>query len=452
MAVDVVPERKAIHGDGPPPLLPQSPAVRAGNWLFVSGHMATDWGDGGLAPEVRVNPNAPYQHVEQRRQSAYLLSRMNRLCEQAGASFDDHSVRIYQWFTAPDQERDGGTWPGDDFTITPYLEERDHFLTHDRPASTGMGILDLLVKDAVVEVDVMMKLDSVKEQVALDVPKALAGYSQGLVSGDWVFTAGEHATDFTGDWGRSEYYGPPSAIQLDARTPSELLWYGLPIRLQTRRLFEKLERNLEMCGSSMDDVVHATIYYGHPRDIPELEEAWRERFPENPPARTLIPYMGIGVRDCNPEIALIALKKGAATKKQSITVDGIPAPLGHEPHAVKAGDLLFFSTQIAGSADGLCAGGAPNDAYPWLGSPAQAQMHDILEKASAICEAAGTSLDNIVRRQAFHTDMSSVHGSLEEWRKHWREGEYPASVTATLGGELPIPGALFLLDLIAYCP
>lgn len=121
MAVDVVRERKAIHGDGPPPLLPQSPAIRAGSWLFVSGHMATDWSQSGLAPEVRVNPNAPYQYVEQRRQSAYLLSRMNRLCDQAGASFDDHSVRIYQWFTAPDQEREGGTWPGDDFTITPYL-------------------------------------------------------------------------------------------------------------------------------------------------------------------------------------------------------------------------------------------------------------------------------------------------------------------------------------------
>lgn len=174
----------------------------------------------------------------------------------------------------------------------------------------------------------MLKLDSSKEQVALDVPKALAGYSQGLVSGDWVFTAGEHATDFNGDWGRAEYYGPPSAIQLDARTPSELLWYGLPIRLQTQKLFEKLERNLETCGSSMKDVVHATIYYGHPRDIPEIEEAWREWFPEDPPARTMIPYMGIGVRDCNPEIALIALKKGGQTRSRRSWPTGCPPRSG----------------------------------------------------------------------------------------------------------------------------
>jgi len=450
MAVDVKPERRAIQGDGPPPKVPQSPAIQAGSWLFVSGHMATDWGDGGLAPEMRINPEVPYQHVEQRRQSAYLLERMNDLCASAGASFDDHSVRIYQWFVAPDQERDGGTWPA--ITITPYLEERDHYLTHDRPASTGMGIADLLVGEAIVEADVMLKIDSPKEQVALDVPKALAGYSQGLISGDWVFTAGEHATDFNGDWGRPEYYGPPSAIQLDARTPSELLWYGLPIRLQTQKLFEKLERNLETCGSSMKDVVHATIYYGHPRDIPEIEEAWREWFPEDPPAKTMIPYMGIGVRDCNPEIALIALKKDGQTKKQTIMADGVPAPIGHEPHATKAGDLLFFSTQVAGSAEGVCAGGARTDGYPWLGSPAEAQMHYILENVSAICEAGGTSLHNICRRQAFHTDLSSFADSMREWGRHWPEGEWPASMTVGLGGELHVKDALFLLDLIAYSP
>jgi enamine deaminase RidA (YjgF/YER057c/UK114 family) len=444
--------RMAIAADGSPPLVPHAPAIKAGNWLFVSGHQATDWGPGGLAEPVRANPNMPYLHVAQRRQSAYLLEQVDRLCRKAGTSFDDHSVRIYQWFVAPDQERDGGTWSGDDFTITPYLEERDHFLTHDRPASTGMGINELLIENSVVEMDVILKLDTPKAQVDLDVPMALAGYSQGLVSGDWVFTAGEHATDFNGDWEQAEYRGPKSAIQFDARTPSELFWYGLPIRLQTRKLFEKLERNLEACGSSMKDVVHATLYYGHPRQIAELEEAWREWFPEDPPARTLIPYMGIGVRDCNPEIALIALKKDGATRKQTVMASGVPAPIGHEPHAVKAGDLLFFSTQIAGSEAGLCDGGARSAAYPFFGSPARAQMHGVLENMSAICEAAGTSLANLCRTQAFHASLASYHEAMEEWRIHWPEGEWPAGVSVGLGGDLHIPGALFLLDAIAHCP
>ena len=431
--------------------MPYAPAIKAGPWIFVSGHLATEFGPTGLVEACREHPDLPNQRVAQRVQSAYILKKIAELYEAAGGSFDDHSVRIYQWFVAPDQDRDGGTWVGDGFTITPYLEERDHYLTHDRPASTGMGIKNLLVKDTIVEADVILKTDTPKQQVALDVPKALAGYSQGLISGDWVFTAGEHATDFIGDTGRAEYYGPKSAIQLDARTPSELLWYGLPIKTQTHKLFEKLERNLETCGSSMKDVVHATIYYSHPKNLAEIEEAWCEWFPEDPPARTLIPYMGIGIRGCDPEIALVALKTGGATKKQTIMADGVGEPIGHEPHAVKAGDLLFFSTQIAGDRNGLCEGGRRSPEYPWYGLPARAQMNFVMENVAKISEAAGTSIENICRRQCFHTDFDWFMESVDEWGRHF-PNDPPASMTVEIGGPLHVDGALFLLDLIGYCP
>lgn len=444
--------KRAIWPDGvPDPRLPYSPVVAAGPWVFSSGFLAAEPGR-GLPDACRPLPDMHDSSiVPQRVQSAYVLDQLARACEAAGASFDDHSVRIYQWFTCPEQERDGGTWVGDGFTITPYLEERNRYLTHDRPASTGMGIRNLLGRDAVVEVDVILKTDTPKQQVQLDVPTALAGYSQGLVSGDWVFTAGEHATDFVGDWGATEYRGPRSGIQVDARTPSELFWYGLPVRLQTLKLLEKLEANLESCGSSMKDVVHATVYYGHPRDVPEIEEAWRQWWPENPPARTLIPYMGIGIRDCNPEIALIALKKGSATQRTAIMADGVPEPIGHEPHAVRAGDLLFLSTQIAASREGLCPGGRRDDAFPWHGQPARAQVDWILGNVSAICEAAGTSLENVCKRQCFHTDFAWFAESIEAWSRHF-PGDPPASTTVELGGRLPVDGALLLLDLIAYCP
>ena len=445
-------KREAIWPGGvPKPLMPYSPAIKAGPWVFIAGQLASDFGPNGLAVECRDHPDTPYQNLAMRRQSAYILQNIKETCAAAGANFDDDSVRIYQWLVTTDQDRDGGTWVGDGFTITPYLEERDHFLTHDRPASTGMGVKNLLVKDTIVEVDVLLKTDTPKQQVALDVPKALAGYSQGLISGDWVFTAGEHATDFIGDIGRTDYNGPRSAIQLDARTPSELLWYGLPVKLQTQKLFEKLERNLESCGSSMKDVVHATIYYSHPKNLAEIEEAWIEWFPKDPPARTLIPYMGIGIRGCDPEIALIALKKDGLTEKQSIMADGVGAPIGHEPHAIKAGDLLFFSTQIAGDRNGLCAGGRRADEYPWYGLPARAQMNFILENVAKICEAAGTSIENICRRQAFHTDFDWFMESIDAWSRHFPK-DPPCSTTIEIGGPLHVDGALFLLDLIGYCP
>ena len=445
-------KREAVWPGGVPrPRSAYSPAIKAGPWVFVSGQLASDFGPEGLAAECRDHSDVPWQRIAQRVQSAYILENIRKTCDAAGASFDDHSVRIYQWFVAPDQDREGGTWLGDGFTITPYLEERDRFLTHDRPASTGMGVRNLLVRDCIVETDVILKTDTPKQQVQADIPQALAGYSQGLVSGDFVFTAGEHATDFKGDWGRAEHYGPISAIQLDARTPSQILWYGLPVKLQTQKLFEKLERNLEACGSSMQHVVHATVYYSHPKNLAEIEEAWREWFPEDPPARTLIPFMGIGVRDCDPEIALIALRKDGQTRKETINAEGVPEPIGHEPHAVKAGDLLFFSTQIAGDRNGLCPGGRRDPAYPWYGLPARAQMNWILENVSRICSAAGTTIENISRRQIFFTDYAWFAESMDEWGR-WFPNDPPASTAIEIGGPLHVDGALFLLDLIGYCP
>ncbi len=446
-------KREAFWPGGTPiPRMPYSPAIKAGPWIFIAGQIATDFGPDGLAMECRNHPDLPNQRLALRMQSAYTLKSIEGTIAGAGGNFDDHSVRIYQWFVTPDQDRDGGNWVGDGFTITPYLEERDRFLTHDRPCSTGMGITNLLVKDTVIEIDALMKTDTPKQQVFIDdVSAALAGYSQGLVSGDWVFTAGELATDFTGDWGRSEYYGPRSAIELASRTPSELLWYGLPIKTQTLNLLERLERILEASGSSKNDVVHATVYYSHPKNWAEIEEAWCEFFPDDPPARTMIPFMGIGARGCDPEIALIALKKDGKTKKQTIMADGVGQPIGHEPHAVKAGDLLFFSTQVAGDRNGLCEGGRRSPEYPWYGLPARAQMNFVLENVAKICEAAGTSIENICKRQCFHTDFDWFMESIDEWARHFPK-DPPASTTLELGGPLHVEGALFLLDLIGYCP
>ena len=67
------------------------------------------------------------------------------------------------------------------------------------------------------------------------------------------------------------------------------------------------------------------------------------------------------------------------------------------------------------------------------------------------CEAAGTSLANISRRQAFHTDFSRFAESIDEWARHFPT-DPPASTTLEIGKPLQVEEALFLLDLIGYCP
>lgn len=78
-------------------------------------------------------------------------------------------------------------------------------------------------------------------------------------------------------------------------------------------------------------------------------------------------------------------------------------------------------------------------------------MRYMLDNVAKICDAAGTSLDQICRRQAFHDDFQWFDQTIEEWAAHF-DGDKPASTTLEVGGPLPVPGANVLLDLIGYCP
>lgn len=89
--------------------------------------------------------------------------------------------------------------------------------------------------------------------------------------------------------------------------------------------------------------------------------------------------------------------------------------------------------------------------YPWYGSPGVAQMRYMLKNVSAICEKAGSRLENVVKRQCFHPDPQWFMESIDEWARHF-PGVKPASTTLKIAGDLVIPGANTLLDLIAYAP
>ena len=67
-------KREAIWPGGvPKPLMPYSPAIKAGPWVFIAGQLASDFGPDGLAVECRDHPDTPYQSLALRRQSAYIL-------------------------------------------------------------------------------------------------------------------------------------------------------------------------------------------------------------------------------------------------------------------------------------------------------------------------------------------------------------------------------------------
>ena len=440
-------------GGTPRPLAPYSPAIKAAGWLFVAGQLASDFKN-GLAPEaVPLNANLS-NSLEL--QSRYTLKNLAETVAAGGCDISKDAVRIWQWFTSPyptiDEFKAGNTWTR--LSITPYLDTRNEFINEPRPASTGMGIRELLVKGTILEVDLICIDDgdkSVGFPTPKDVPSPLAGYSPAIRRGDWIFLAGEIPVDWTGDFSSSVNLGEPSGLAKEART-NPYFWYGSEIEKQTEYVLWKLSKIAEAAGTTLDRSVKADVYIGDPSDYTGMEKVWKRWFPKNPPARCVIPYMGLGGKGSRVEIALTLLAKDSKLKIERIETPKAPKPFSHEPQAIKVGNLLFLSQQLPCDEKGLLIReGARDPNFPYYGLTSRAQMRYMLKNVSAICEAAGSSLENVVRRACFHDTGERFAESMEEWASHFPDRK-PASTTLIIGGPLVVPGAHTLLDLIAYVP
>jgi 2-iminobutanoate/2-iminopropanoate deaminase len=96
-------------------------------------------------------------------------------------------------------------------------------------------------------------------------PKAIGPYSQGIVAGGFLFTAGQIPMD----------PGTMKIIEGD-------------IARQTNRIFDNLEAVLHGAGCTFGDVVKATVYLVDLQDFAEMNKVFAERFGEHRPARSTV--------------------------------------------------------------------------------------------------------------------------------------------------------------------
>jgi 2-iminobutanoate/2-iminopropanoate deaminase len=102
-----------------------------------------------------------------------------------------------------------------------------------------------------------------KEIIRTDkAPKSLAGYSQAVKAGGFIFVAGQGPFD---------------------PTTGDLV--GETIQEQTRQCLKNIEAILTAAGSSLDKAVSATFILGEENDFAGMNEEWGKWFPKDPPAR-----------------------------------------------------------------------------------------------------------------------------------------------------------------------
>ncbi len=105
------------------------------------------------------------------------------------------------------------------------------------------------------------------------------------------------------------------------------------------------------------------------------------------------------------------------SSRQVVTSPDAPAAVGPYSHAVRSGDLLFCSGQVA-----LDAGSGE-----LVGATAGEQARKCLENLQAVCAAAGTTLDRAVRCTVYFADMSTF-AEVNEVYAEFFSAEPPARV------------------------
>ncbi len=412
-----------------------APGVRAGRWVFATGHKGTADFTSGMAPEV-IDETVPRHGLPKSKQEAMRIFANFAKVLEAGGTDRQHVVRIDQYYT-------GGR------VVDAYHEVRRQFFAGRVPPSTSNLHQKFLLAGQDMEVQLIAVVSGKDFEAAQHRPAnlpvhATSGYSPVLTCGDYVFVAGQ-----TSEALKTEE-GP---LDPAARMPPGHLWKGTPIKLETEFVIErKLKPALATIGSTLGEVVKAQVYLRDIDDIPAFNEVWAKHFPKAPPATTIITTAtpGFICEVGRIEINTISLRRGARTKKQVIDA-GVPTAFAGHVQAIRAGDLLFLSGLMAVDSSGALAAQVRTDPrQPHFGSAVQMQMDYTLAQAQRICRKAGTSLANVVRVQQFHTSLADFNGAWQIWQQHLPGQHLPFSAIEVPA--LAVPGAVVMLDLWVYVP
>ena len=125
-------------------------------------------------------------------------------------------------------------------------------------------------------------------------------------------------------------------------------------------------------------------------------------------------------------------------EKTVIRTENAPAPFQGAPYnqAILVGDLVFVAGQL-----GLKPGGTA------IEGDVAAQTEQVMRNLAAILEAAGSSLDNLIKTSVFLQDLGDFTAMNEVYARH--VGDRPPARSTFEVAKLP-SGALVEIEAVAH--
>ena len=176
------------------PRVAYSPAVKAGPFVFISGQVASDFKT-GIPSEAAINPNFPNHGINIEQQANYIANNLRTTLEASGSSLEQCvSFTLYH------------TDANELHSASQVLQRT--FGPTDVPPHTSVLLEELPVPGCTLEVDLVGFVSETgqrpeivqAESLPQPVIHGLKGqplYQYGVKAGEFIFTTGMTATDFS---------------------------------------------------------------------------------------------------------------------------------------------------------------------------------------------------------------------------------------------------------------
>jgi enamine deaminase RidA (YjgF/YER057c/UK114 family) len=398
-------------------------AVKAGPWIFLTGHEAYDW-ETGIPDEVAGAPGFPlYGRSRSRREGDFILQRMSRLLREFGSDLG-YAIRLDQYYPNPKAVAA--------YHLARYAEFRDYI-----PPSTSVIMERCFAGEATISTSMIAVMPDAGYDIRKIHPPGVgsaptSGFVPAVVCNDFIFVAGQMA------------HNPGQGLDPRAHVPEHSAWAGTEIRKQIEFLIlEKLKPALEAGGSSLERSLKAQIYLAHIEDAPDCLDVWNQYYADIPCAVTVVPTKSFATVGGIIEINLMALTNAATREKQVIKAH-VPGMAAYGP-CIKVGEFLLPSGLMAIGPDGHVVGKTISPGFGGLAHAGYSQAAAIYDYAEALCQAAGTAMAKVLRAQYFVADIAAFSGISMAWSARFGRQPHPFMCVQTPLA-MPAPGAALIAD------
>jgi enamine deaminase RidA (YjgF/YER057c/UK114 family) len=283
----------------------------------------------------------------------------------------------------------------------------------------------------------------IKPILPVAIPHTDARLARGMRAGRWVFATGQSGTDYVNGLA-------PEVVQ--AEHPLN----GEPAsKREARRLFRNVGEVLAQAGAGFPDVVRVDQYYVGAQAVDPYHEVRREVFKGRIPPSTSNLHQRLAYADQTIEAHVMAAVPGAGFKAehQSFTPSyKIHHSSGYSP-GLSAGDFRFIPGQTA---ETRVEGEGPIDVEArrppglWKGTAIKLETDFIIRRKMApSLEAAGASLDTVVKSQVYLSDRNDVPAFNEVWRAHFGQNPPATTVIPTSTPGFIMPESRMEINVIA---